>query len=109
MTTARAPRELVGDESEAHFQQRVINLARYLGWELRYHALDSMGSAPGFPDWVLVNERLERVIFAELKSQHGAIKKEQRRWHEVLRKCHQEAYIWRPSDWLQIQQVLGAA
>ena len=109
MTTVRAPRELVGEESEAHFQQRVVRLARYLGWNLRYHAFDSMGSAPGFPDWVLVNERLGRVIFVELKRQHGHVTRDQREWHQALVTCGQEAYIWRPSDWADIERVLGVA
>ena len=109
MTTVRAPRELIGDESEAHFQQRVIQLARYLGWGLRYHAYDSMGSAPGFPDWVLVNRRLKRAILVELKSQHGRLSKDQAEWHQTLRECGEEAYIWRPSDWAEIERVLGVA
>lgn len=33
--------------------------------------------------------------------------KDQREWHRALQKCAQEAYIWRPSDWDEIQRVLG--
>jgi hypothetical protein len=109
MTTRATVRELIGDESEAHFQQRVVHLAIRLGWDLRYHTYDSTGSAPGFPDWVLVNERLGRVVFAELKSEHGAYGKDQRRWIAALQACGQEAFFWRPRDWEQVKYVLGAA
>jgi len=107
MTTARAPRELIGDESEAHFQQRVMNLARYLGWRRRYHTLDSMGSAPGLPDLLLL--RPPRKVWAELKSQHGRLTTDQKGWIEDLRACGDDVYVWRPSDWPEIQRVLGAA
>src|SRR5262245_2047627 len=51
-------------QTEKRFMQTVIDYARLRGW-LVYHALDSRGSAPGFPD--LVFARDGDVVFAELK------------------------------------------
>jgi hypothetical protein len=57
----------------------------------------------------MLNERVGRVIFAELKSEHGRRGKDQRRWIAALQACGQEAFFWRPSDWDQIKVVLGAS
>jgi hypothetical protein len=102
-----AGRALIGDESEAHFQQRVVQLARRLGWQRQYHTRDSMGSAPGFPDLLLV--RPPRKVWAELKSAHGRLTNDQKLWLDDLRACGDEAYAWRPADWSEILRVLGAA
>lgn len=99
-------RTLLGDESEAHFQGRVVRLARVLGWR-DYHTRDSQGSAPGFPDLILL--RPPRLVVAELKSQHGRLTRPQREWLAEFRACGDEVYVWRPSDFEQIKRVLRAA
>ena len=105
MTPARASlRELIGDESEAHFQNRVVQLARLFGWK-DFHLLDPIGSPAGFPDLLL--RRPPRLVWAELKSQHGRVRPAQRAFLDELRACGQEAFEWRPSDWEQIKTVLG--
>jgi hypothetical protein len=50
------------------------DVARAFGWR-RYHTFLSKHSPAGFPDEVLV--RPPRLIFAELKSDHGRLKPEQ--------------------------------
>jgi hypothetical protein len=93
-------------ESEAHFQQRVIQAAKLLGWLLVYHTWDSRRSPSGFPDLVLVNEKQHRHIFVELKAQRGRLTLAQERWRDGLERVGCEWYCWRPSDWEQLIQVL---
>jgi len=85
--------------------QAVIELALYAGW-LVYHTHDSRRSQAGFPDLCLV--RGKRLIFAELKVGKNRVTKEQRRWIEGLREARQVVYVWTPSDWHAIEQVLAA-
>jgi VRR-NUC domain len=90
--------------SEKQFQAQVVELARISGW-LTYHTFDSRRSAPGFPDLVLV--RPPRLIFAELKSEVGKFRPEQRVWLEVLKGCQRvEARLRRPEDWRAIETLL---
>jgi hypothetical protein len=104
-TTARQ-REIIGDESEAHFQSRVIRLAQLLGWKV-FHLLDPIGSPAGFPDLLL--RRPPRLLWCELKSEHGRVRPQQTAFLADLRACGQEAYVWRPRDFPEIQRTLGAA
>ena len=90
---------------EKDFQAQVLDLARLCGW-LCYHTHDSRRSAPGFPDLVLV--RPPRLVFAELKSEEGKLRPEQRAWLKTLASCTQapESYMWRPRDLEAIQRTL---
>jgi len=62
------------------------------------------GDAQGWPDLTLV--RPPRIVFAELKAEDGHLLPEQRRWLDILDDCGQEVYLWRPSDFDEIQQIL---
>lgn len=96
---------LIGDESEKHFMARVRRAAEAFGWAV-FHQLDSLGTRAGFPDLVMV--RPPRVIFAELKSEHGRLTAAQRLVLELLGRCPGvEAYTWRPSDESAIWRVLS--
>jgi hypothetical protein len=90
------------DVGEEAFLQLVFDLARALGW-LAYHTRDSRRSAAGFPDLVLVRERL---VFAELKVRRGEVSGAQRGWLNRLARCGQETYLWRPAQWALILEVL---
>lgn len=81
--------------SEAHFQARVVAYAKLLGL-LVFHDYDSRRSAAGFPDLVIVGNR---VIFVELKTETGRIRPEQQTWLNRLRDAGATAAVWRPSDW----------
>ncbi len=63
------------------------------------------GDGKGFPDLVLVRER---IIFVEIKGQHEAIRPDQRAWRAWILNANGEHYVWRPSDWDsgEIERVL---
>jgi VRR-NUC domain len=82
-TPARTPHLII---SEKQFQAQVVELARLGGW-LLYHTHDFRRSAPGFPDLVMV--RPPRLVFAELKTEKGRIRPEQRVRLEGLSGCTQ--------------------
>jgi len=84
--------------SERDFQAGVLKLARFHGFELRYHTHDSRRSAPGFPDLVLVNTRAGRVLFRELKTNKGRVTPDQQAWLDGLTACGMDAGVWRPDD-----------
>lgn len=95
---------LIGDESEKHFEGRVRQLARLCGWVV-FRTLDSTGTRAGEPDLRLI--RPPRVIFAELKSQHGRLQLEQAQTIALLEQCPGiSTFVWRPSDWQSIVEVL---
>lgn len=90
--------------SEKAFMRQVEDLARLSGW-LVYHTHDSRRSAPGFPDLCLVRPPV--VLFAELKSEGGKLRPEQRGWLEALSRCEGvEARLWRPSDFEEMTEML---
>ncbi len=88
--------------SEADFQQTVIELFRATGWRV-YHNLNSKGSDPGWPDLQLLKRG--RLVFAELKTQRGRLTAEQDFILNELRCAGAETYLWRPSDWVEIERV----
>ena len=117
-------------ESEADFQQAVIDAARYCGWlcsHFRPARTEKGWRTPvaadgkGFPDLVLVRDR---VLFVELKTDTGKLSGDQEVWQSAidgaldawLRFCSTpdafevlpfDYLVWRPRDWTQIKEVLG--
>jgi hypothetical protein len=60
----------------------------------------------GWPDLVLI--RGDRMIMAELKSQKGVLTSEQKEVHlQLMDICR--VYVWRPSDFNLILEVLTNA
>lgn len=62
------------------------------------------GDGAGFPDLVLVRER---VVWVELKSDIGVLSDEQEIWIAMLHRAGQEVYVWKPCDWDTILEVLS--
>lgn len=97
--------------SEAQFQRTVIEAARRLGW-LVHHVrpgrnargrwMTAVSGDVGFPDLVLCHKNTGDVIFAELKAEKGQVDPAQAAWHAAL----PLAFIWRPSDWREIEDRL---
>ena len=90
--------------SEKSFQQLVIDYAKLKGWTV-YHTFNSRKSTPGYPDLSMV--RGARHVVAELKSEHGRLTPDQRRWLEAFQHTSTEVYLWRPSAWPDIERVLS--
>lgn len=114
----RSRKPAVPVQPEADFMQTVIDYATLRGW---HHWHDSatnaprrcwhcgrgtriQRNAPGFPDLLLV--RRPRVIWVELKREGEEPAPEQVGWLEELKACGQQVYVWRPSDWPEIERVL---
>jgi len=88
---------------EDEFRQQVEEYAAMLGW-LTYHTHDSRKSDKGFPDTVLVRERL---ILVEFKIATGKLSREQVAWRDALLAAGQEYYVWKPDSWPEIEGVLA--
>jgi hypothetical protein len=105
-------------QTERAFQASVLAYARMMGWQA-FH--DNATNAPrrcsacgvtrslprnvaGMPDLILI--RRPRIVWAELKSERGKLTDDQRAWIEELRACGQAVYVWRPSDWREVERVL---
>lgn len=80
--------------TERELQTAVLDLAGLLGW-LAYHTFDSRRSQAGFPDLVLVRER---IIFVELKTEKGQLTEAQKHWRELIEGAEGEYHLWRPAD-----------
>ena len=81
----------------------MLELAATFGWR-HYHTYRSRKSPSGFPDLVLVRDR---VIFAELKSDVGKPTKDQQAWFDALQLAGAEAYLWRPDDLQQVAETFA--
>lgn len=105
--------------TEAAFQARVIDYAHRVGWRIAHFPRTNpegrwrtavAADAKGYPDLTMV--RGSRLIFAELKSERGSLRPDQRGWIEQL--CHAsamrygfEVYVWKPRDWHEIERLLA--
>jgi hypothetical protein len=58
----------------------------------------------GFPDAVMTRGR--RTYVAEFKSQKGTVSSEQMSWIKGLRASGITVYVWRPSDWPEVERLL---
>ena len=92
---------------EADFQAAVIELAEVLGWRV-YHTHNSRRSQPGFPDLTMVRDG--NLIFAELKTTSRRPTPDQMSWLNDLGIVPGlVVFIWRPSDWPDIEWALKHA
>jgi len=92
--------------TEKQFQAQLITLAKLCHWDLIYHPWLSIHSARGFFDLVLFREEDKRLIFAELKSEKGVLSKAQQEWLDALKVAGCEVYLWRPSDFEKVVEIL---
>lgn len=90
--------------SEKAWQRLIIDTAQKCGW-MCFHTYDSRKTTgKGFPDLVMVKDR---VVWAELKTQRGRLTADQKRWRYALLAAGEEYHLWRPSDWRIVQIVLA--
>ena len=101
--------------SGSDLQDAIMELAHVLGWRVAHFRpartqggwrTPVAGDGKGFPDLVLVRER---VVYAEIKREREALRPEQELWRDWLAAAGQEYYVWRPQDWFggRIERVLG--
>jgi hypothetical protein len=100
--------------SEREFQSQILAFAKLTGWRVAHFRpaktskgwrTPVSGDGAGFPDLCLVRPPI--VIFAELKSEGGKLRPEQRGWLEALGRCEgAEARVWWPSMWPEIEETL---
>lgn len=88
---------------EKDFRQQVVDLARFTGWRV-YWTWYSKNSPAGFPDLVLCRFH---VLYRELKTEKGRVTEAQKEWLSALSAAGQDAKVWRPSDWPEIESTLA--
>lgn len=89
--------------SEKQFAAMFEGLLRLRNWTY-YHTFNSRHSAPGFPDYVCVRHR---VVYVELKAERGKVSDAQSKWLLRLKNAGAEAWVFRPSQWAEIERVLS--
>lgn len=99
---------------EAAFQRQVMQLAKLKGWRCAHFRTSLTkagnwvtavaGEGKGFPDLILVRER---VIVAELKAGKNKPTPEQKQWLQAFERAGIPAYTWWPHEWDEIEQVLS--
>lgn len=116
--------------TEAAFQRQVEDLLRLCGWWVHHNA-DSRRADAGLLDIVALHPEQNRLLFAELKTEKGRLRKGrqqgeivkgrkgrfrlirhfepgQAEWLDALRRiAGVEVYLWRTSDWRSIVGVVS--
>jgi len=90
--------------SEKKFMAMVIEFAKVHRW-LVYHTHDSRRSMAGFPDLLLIRPPV--VIVAELKIGTKKPTAAQNLWLNLFEEADVPAYVWRETDWAEIESVLA--
>jgi hypothetical protein len=111
MAARKKPFQLIADyeNSEAEFQRQVIQYAQFCGW-LCYSIPDSRRSTlAGWPDVVFMRDT--RIVFSEMKREKGKTSPAQDVVLATLSAIAEanktmEVYVWRPSDWPEIEVIL---
>lgn len=94
------------------WEKVVGQYAQYQGWKVAHfrRAQTSKGwrtpvgfDGKGFVDFVMARER---VVYAELKTGSGRLSKEQREWRDAIEAAGGEWYLWKPSDWDEVERTL---
>ena len=113
---------------EAPFQTKVMSWADLNGW-LSFNPPENLLATArsgrtyrqairrGYFDLTLVHPEMARIVFAELKGESGRVRPDQVVWanavdavrHRLIAETGRspiERYLWRPSDWPEIEEVL---
>ena len=112
--------EYKATQTEAEFQRGVIQYARLRSWEVTHITpakwVAGKGLIPdraqrGFPDLLFTRAvrpgRPYGVVWAELKTETGSESDGQPEWRQRLLAAGQQAYLWRPTSWAEIERVLA--
>lgn len=110
----RATPQRGGGRTEADYQQAIIDMAKANRWK-PMHIHDARRSeGAGYFDLTLMREVDARVVFAELKTEHGRLTEAQESWGAMARRIADrregvECYLWRDgkTPWSEIERVLA--
>lgn len=104
--------------TESQWQRQVTDLATRLGWDWLH--VERMGNArgewrtpaygplgKGWPDLVLI--RRGTTVYAELKAQNKYPSEAQKIVLAILANASPHVYVWRPSDFPLVLEVLTNA
>ena len=94
----------MNDVSEKLWQEKVVQIAATCGWDSHHVKAGKYGSTyktdglVGMPDLILIGQRGQGIIFAELKAQSGrlSLQQEARISQLLFNGC--EVHVWRPND-----------
>ena len=89
--------------TEQAFQSHLVKYAKNRGWQV-YHTYNSKRCEPGFPDLVLVRNR---VLYRELKSENGRLTKAQKEWIGFLKNAGADVSVWKPHMIAEIYRELN--
>jgi len=89
--------------SESQFERQVKQLAALFGYAY-YHTWRSIHSPDGYPDCCLAKPG--RLVFIELKSEKGKVSDKQQEWLDTLEAAGAEAYVFRPSQFDELVEIL---
>jgi hypothetical protein len=118
---AKATRTKLPKMTERQWQERVIEYAQGRGWKVahfravRVHRKDGSvhhetpvaADGKGFPDLILVHKAFGKVVAAELKVGKNKTSPEQDNWLDHFAAALVPTFVWFPSDWDDVVQVLG--
>lgn len=93
----------MADVLEKQVQAAIVDIARLLHWRV-FHVFDSRKSEAGFPDLVLVRDR---VIYAEVKRAGQRPRPSQVEWLNALSSAGAEVYVWTESDYDEVVSILS--
>lgn len=101
------------DASEKVFMDAVIQIAQTCGWDAhhikpaKYGATWKTDGLPGMPDLILIGQRGQGIIWAELKTDKGKLTEVQEARIVQLISNGEEVHIWRPRDLEKIKERLS--
>jgi hypothetical protein len=80
--------------NEKALQGQILQLCKLYNWRA-YHTFLSVRSEPGFPDLVLVRDR---VLYREIKTDVGKVTPAQKAWLDALLWAGADVGVWRETD-----------
>ena len=98
---------------EKLFQEQVIQLANTCGWDChhirpaKYGATWKTDGLPGMPDLILIGQRGQGIIWAELKTNTGKLTTIQEARISQLLSNGEEVHVWRPRDLDKVAERLS--
>lgn len=92
-------------QSEKDFQREVVTWLKQHGWVV-FSTWNSRRSPAGEPDIRACRTRDKRAVWIELKSETGRLLQEQKTAIWALREAGQEVYVFKPSQWEELERAL---